>query len=418
MPKNLWLQFPEEIRFYISDQVEQLTYDLAAKFELSGEQEIFIFDLEDDIFLKKISILELANHLDKIPNAKGVDVRLLALDLAYKVFWPLQDYLGEVDRLILRLGGKVPRQKTLRVNPKDDNNKLFDGTEQSTVREMLERYENFASLRLTANKIINKAGHTVTPTVENWIEDYVHFLGAGNHNSLKRAQYLSKAPNALKVSEKERERLRYFLVSYDENIPVFFHLEQGILMIDEMQEPEKILQPKNVGIDISQILDNFHQSLRGLDNKMVSTNIIMSEAENNINKVRDILWRAIGIGDKDKALGCLRVLITRKSFDQIIKDDSRFKNILKRFIGVRYGQNMERALDENMDQLIVRRVFLEMILSEKLRLNEEEFCAAAFYLTNIVPGSGQVVYFDKRTKKFKWLDIQVVANKFAWVDKI
>lgn len=417
MPKNLWLQFPEEIRFYISDQVEGLTYEVQEKFQLSGEQLIYIFDLEDDIFLKKISILDLPNYLDKMPNAKGVDVRLLALDLAYKIFWPLQDYLGGVDRLILRLGGKVPRQKTLRAGSKDDN-KLFDGTEQSTVSKMLERYENFASLRLTANKIINKADHIVAPTVENWIEDYVHFLGAGGHNSLKRAQYLSQATNALKVSEKERERLRYFFVSYDENIPVFFHLDQGILMVEEIQEQTKTQSAENITIDISQTLDNFYNNLQNLDNRIVSANIIMSEAENNPNKVRDILWQAIGIGDKDKALGCLRVLITKKAFDQMIKEDSRFRNILKRFIGIKYGQIMERALDENIDQLIVRRIFLEMILSEKLRLPEEDVYSTAFYLTNIVPGSGQVVYLDKRSKTFRWLEIQVVANKFSWVDKI
>ena len=79
---------------------------------------------------------------------------------------------------------------------------------------------------------------------------------------------------------------------------------------------------------------------------------------------------------------------------------------------------MERALDENIDQLIVRRIFLEMILSEKLRLAEEDVYSTAFYLTNIVPGSGQVVYLDKRSKTFRWLEIQVVANKFSWVDKI
>lgn len=418
MPKNLWLQFPEEIRFYISDQVEGLTREIADKFELSGAQEIFIFDLEDDIFLKKISILDLPNQLDKMPEAKAIDIRLLALDLAYKIFWPLQDYLGSVDRVILRLGGKVPRQKVLKVGSVGDNDKVFNDTAQNTVHGMLDHYENFSSLRLTANKIINKDGRTVPPTVANWIEDYVHFLGAGNHDSLKRARYLSKAANALKVSDKEREKLRYFFVSYDEKVPVFFHLDQGILMVDEMQELEDNKITTDRSIDVSNILDNFYSHLKILDQRIVAENIIMSEAESNINKVGNILWQAIGIGDKDKALGCLKVLILKKYFDQMIKDDSRFRNILKRFIGIRYGQVMERALDENIDKLMVRRIFLEMILVDKLKLSSEDLYGAAFLLTNIVPGSGQVVYFDKRNKKFNWLEIQVVANKFSWVDKI
>lgn len=102
----------------------------------------------------------------------------------------------------------------------------------------------------------------------------------------------------------------------------------------------------------------------------------------------------------------------------MIKEDNRFRNILKRFIGIKYGQNMERALAENMDQLIVRRLFLEMLLSEKLRLTEDELYVSIFYLTNIVPDSGQLIYLDKKDQKFKWRAVQVLGNQFAWVDKI
>jgi len=417
MLKKDWVQLPEEIRVFVLEQMEPLTSNVIEKFELSEAQRVFILDVEDNIILKKNSTLDLANELDKMPEAKNVDIRLLALDLAYKIFWPLQDYLGSVDRLILRLGGTVPRQQTLRVK-KDNSEHKFSGTEQDTLKNMLGKYKDFSGLRLTSNKIINKDGKIVYPTVENWIEDYVHFLGAGDHDSLKRARYLSKSENVLQSSDKEKSSLRYFFVSYDENVPMYFNLKNGILEVEEIPEDKEINYAAENKVDISKILDSFYKNLQGLESRVVSSSVIMSEAENDINKVRDILWNAIGIGDNDKALGCLKLLIVRKSLDAMIKEDNRFKNILKRFIGVKYGQNMERALDDNLDKLIARRIFLEMVLADKLKLKEDQLYSSAFYLSNVVPNSGQIVYLDKKTQKFKWLEIQVVANKFAWVDKI
>lgn len=419
MPKNLWLEFPENIRMFIAVDVEELTENLVSKFSLSIKQKMYILDLLDDIFLKKTDVLSLANQLDNMPEAGKIDIRLLSLDVAYKILWPLQDFLGGVDKLILRLGGKVPREKTLKIKEENDKSNNFSDYAQGSVRELMNRYENFKELRLSAKKIINKDGRLVSATVDNWIEDYIHFLGADNHDSLKRARYLSKAPNPKSLSEKDRDSLMLFLISYDENVPYEFRLQDGILSIAEISEkPKEQIEENKDAFDVAKFLDNFKAKLKNFGAQLIPSDIIMSEAENETNKVRDILWNAIGLGDSEKAISCLKVLLHRKALDLMIKEDKRFKNILKRFIGIRYGQATANYIDDNLDKLILRRLFLEMLFTEKIKVDKENIFVAAFYLNNLVPGAGQIIYLDKKEGQFRWREVQLSGNKFSWVDKL
>jgi len=409
---------PEEIQVIIWEVVSDFNDKLYDEFSLDYPQFEFINKVEDDIILKKTKIVDLPIILEKMPNHFKGDLRVLALKIATVVFWPLQDYLGNVDRLILRLGGKVPKHISLKKKQSSDDKQLPE-TFQGKVKDLINKYPEFKDLRLSPNKIVNDKGLMVNPSVQNWIADYIHFLGAGQHSSLERAKYISKSPNALKLADKYKNCLRYLLLSYDENTELYFNRSESLLTIEEEPAKQNIKQPEadvNVGFD--KFLSNLKSKLNKFEEQLFPSDIIMSEAENNINKVRDILWQSIGVGDRDKTISCLKLLIERKALDLMIKEDNRFRNILKRFIGVKYGQNMERALAENIDPLIARRIFLEMILSDKLSLPEEDLFVAVFLLTNISTNSGQLIYLDKKDQKFQWRTIQVVGNKFAWVDKV
>jgi hypothetical protein len=223
----------------------------------------------------------------------------------------------------------------------------------------------------------------------------------------------------LGLTDKYRDSLRYLLLSYDEGVELYFNYSQGFLFIEE-QPAKKSTDKEAISnkMDFDKFLGAFKNKLTTFQKQLLPSDMIISESQGDINKVRDILWQAIGISDKDKAISCLKLLVERKTLDLMIKEDNRFKNTLKRFIGIKYGQNMERSLAENIDQLIIRRLFLEMILSDKLRLSEEELYVTVFYLTNILPNSGQLIYLDEKDQKFKWRAVQVSGNKFAWVDKI
>ena len=364
--------------------------------------------------VKRTELLDLPNELRNMEDVRDKDLRSLSLDLATQVFWPLNDYLKNVDRLILRLGGKVPRPKHFRKAA--IQKKVFPDHEVSTVKRALSVYEDFGNLRLSAKKIINKDGRRVGPTVDNWIKDYIHFLGAGYHDSLQRSKYLAKAKNVKILTETERESLRFVLTSYDDNSEIEFYKSAGILEATEYKAIAKTSSSKSV--DIDNIINRFKQDIDNIAKELLPSDFILSEADNETYKIRNILWKATGLQDKIKVLSCIKVLLEKKSFDTMINEDNRFRNILKRFVGIRYNRATENWFDNNQDKLLTRRLFLEMILVDKLKLNETDATLRALYLTNLISGSGQVVYLDELDGRLKWRDLELTNNQLVWLHPV
>ncbi len=366
--------------------------------------------LEEGIFLKQLAVLDLPNWLGEMERVEYYDLRALALDIAYKILWPLQDYLGEVDRLILRLGGKVPRVQHLQGTAVSGVADVFD----LAIREALDRYSGLKEYRLTGNKIVDKEGRLVSPNIDNWLKDYVHFAGAGQHGSLERAKYLSSSENALNLDDAERESLRQLLISYDDKTKVHFDTTGNILAITEFKKAEP---EKKAAASPQESLAQLQEKLINLDKSLLATDILLSEAGGDNSKLRDVLWQALGLMDKDKVISCLRALVERRGLDLLIRQDNRFVNILRRFIGVRYGYSVEHNFDQNSDLALSRRLFLEMILAEKLGLGGEA-PLAAFYLTNILSDDTQLVYFDDSDGQLKWRGLQVLRDRLVWLDEL
>ncbi len=403
---------PQEIQDYVwSSVIPDFNVRLSDKFFLNPKQRFFIIDLEDLIFQKKISVLDLPSRLEEMDSAGKRDLRGIALEIATGLLWPIQDYLGNVDRLILRLGGKVP--KAVHLKSVTLQKKLFPEHAHGTVKQFMSDYDDFVELRVSAKKIAGTDFRRLMPTLDNWIKDYVHYLGAGYHNSLQRAQYLAKSPNALELDSKERESLRCFLLSYDENMPIDIVNQDGVLWAEFKQEKDEQV-PEVINIETA--IANLNNNVNKLDQLLLPENFVLSEAGNDIYKVRDILWNAVAMNDKEKVLSCLKVLVSHKALDSLISEDSRFISILKRFISVRYGNDIGLWFGSNQDKLLGRRLFLELILAEKLRLSETESAVAAFYLTSQWAQSGQVTYLDQKDGQLKWRNLQVTKNQLSWQD--
>lgn len=415
MLKNDWLSLPEEVRDFIGVEAEEAIEEIVEKFKLDNDQRLFMFDLLDPIFLKSIKPIDLSNKMSNIPRATELDNRLISLDFAYKVLWPMSDYLENVDRLILRLGGKVP-QKQSKIIKYDQNfiPKFFSGR----IRDLMLKYKEFNDLRVSGKKIMNKEGFHVRPSIDNWIKDYVHFLGAGNHDSLERTKYLSKSNNALSLNKEERENIRCLFLSYDEGLELDFDRSDSVLKMKKKSIKEAIKDQVENKKDINLFLKEIRDDIHTLEEKIVSSSFLLSEANNDINKIRNILWDSMGLMDKEKAISCVKVLIEKKSFDLAIKDDSRFIGILKRFLSIRYAKKMDSFINNNSDKLLLRRLFLEMLIVDKLEFKDQEAALIAFYLTNIIPGSGQIVYLDKNDVKLKWREVQLVGDNITWIDSV
>ncbi len=404
-------KIPEEIKDYVTgESIYSNNISIIEKFHLTDSQANFILKLENRIILKNISCIDLPKELEYIGD-DSLDLRGLALEVAINIFWPIQDYLGNVDRLILRLGGKVPKAQHLPSLTLQQ--KTFPASTKGTVDQLMSEYDDFVSLRVSAKKIVNPEGHLVSPSLDSWLKDYVHYLGAGYHNSLQRAQYLAKSPNALGLSDGERESLRCFLLSYDDKVSIQIENSEGVLRAELVQA--KVEENIKV-IDIERSIADLENNIRKLDQLLLPESFILSEAGNDIYKVRDILWNALAMSDKEKVLSCLKVLVSRKALDSLIKEDSRFVSILKRFVGIRYGLALSVWFETNQDKLLARRLFLELILVDKLRMSELESAVAAFYLTSQWAQSGQVTYLDQKDGQLKWRNLQATKNQLSWLD--
>lgn len=66
---------------------------------------------------------------------------------------------------------------------------------------------------LTTSRIMFE-GKDITPTVGNWIRDYTLFLAGSPSTSLRRAQYVSQGPNTIKLSNEDRNRVKYIVDLY------------------------------------------------------------------------------------------------------------------------------------------------------------------------------------------------------------
>ncbi len=229
---------PEEVKNIVFDNsITENNIKIMKKFDLNSSQLSFIVDLETSIFLKEIDTLSLTSKLEEISDGEKLDLRAIALEIAINILWPLQDYIGKVDRLILRLGGKVPRLKHIRKVVLQ--HELFPENESGTINNLFKKYEDFKDLRLSSKKIIDKNNRKVTPSIDNWIKNYIHFSGASNHDSLKRSKYFSKNKNILELNIDEKDSVIEFIKAYDDDTVVDIDNYNTVIKITKHIEKKK-----------------------------------------------------------------------------------------------------------------------------------------------------------------------------------
>src|SRR3989339_30346 len=393
-----------------SESITDTHIQIADQFALNQNQLDFILDLEEKIWLKKTDVLNLAQELNQMERAQYYDLRALALELALKIFWPLQDYLKDVDRLILRLGGKVPLPVHLQAaSVSQDNNVKTPDHFFGSMKILLEQHEILNEALLTAHKIINQLGQKVPATCANWLKNYFHFLGAAYHNSLQRAQFLAKEPNVLALNSEEKENLRYFLTSYDEGLELEVNYENNFLSL-KTREVNNI-QVEAV-ISTEELLKIFQEKLSELKASFVGEKLLSDEAGTSLYKLRDVFWQALSLQDPEKTLGILKVLISKKALDLLLAEDKRFAGVLKRFVSIKFG---EAIIWPTTDKLIRLRLFLELILVDKLRLDSMKAGLLAYYFSNLSNENSQIVYLDIKARIFKWRELELNNKQIVWI---
>lgn len=249
---------------------------ISKKFQLNDDEAIKMIRVIVEILIKSSPLEELPQLLkNAFPTFKEAKLKDLALEICYKRFYPLRDYLNGIDILIKRLGGKIPENvplysqnyqekggKKTEINiKKEDNlakeknvevktNLAQDGQnkqiEYLSIREAIEKYPSILKQFISAKPIkLKDTEYLVNPTIKNWLKDYVDNLGVGPHSDYERINYLFHSENGKKLDQIDRNIVNCILKSYDKTIelPIDIQAKQVIiskLVSDSNVSPQEV----------------------------------------------------------------------------------------------------------------------------------------------------------------------------------
>ena len=128
------------------------------------------------------------------------------------------------------------------------------------------------------------------------------------NSSFNLKNIFSENKNILALNKEEKDSLIEFFNSYDKNNIVNIINDSSVLRIAKYKEKKKIIKKE---INIANILEELHQDLLGIENFFLPSNYVLSEVDDNISKVGNLLWDAIGLDDSEKILACLKILIEK-----------------------------------------------------------------------------------------------------------
>lgn len=400
-------QLPQSIRtILVDDRFEEDGFSLQEDFKLNDSQIVSYHKILRDIIFKRRKTTDLPEMLAEMPEVQNMDLRSFGLAIAIRRLWPLQSYLGEVDSLIRRLGGKVPDHiptfTSDSVNEHEENRAA--GWVNTTARGFMSRSKNFGELYITQKPIKDDDDRLKPPSASNWLLDYIHTMGAGNASSLKRSQYLGKSRNTLILNDAEKANLLNFLLSYEEDTPMYWHVAEGqyLLVEDELPESERVLRSaQNTSQQLGELI-SYYQKIQTNFEALFADKARGLEIEigSDTKKLHDIIWESLGLGESERCLAALALLITSHGFTDMLKNDRRYQGIIARDIEAKYGVETKNMWDRDMASAVTLTIFWRLILVNKLGIEEGRAAIIADLFTKKLGQKLSPLYLDLKKGKF------------------
>lgn len=424
MPYSSVAALPLNVRNVLTqDSDVETNRAIRAAFFLDQDQFDAMLDIVLGIILGKFAVLELPQRLASIPRANTLDIRALALRIAIDKLWPLQEFLKSVDVLINRLGGRLPAPMPLpaeNASTDDDESDVPDlSVQQGPAKEIIQANKAFTDLYITQKPIRDSEGRLKAPTLNNWLQDYLHTVGASGVGSLKRSQYMARSANALSLNDAEKKNVLNFLVSYEEHVPMFWHTAEGQYLLIE----EELPQTKNVTGGQEQPTKAMSELL-GLYSSMQMKYQAMFEdtkkgleleINGNTKKTADIVWDALGLGETERCLAALDLLIDHHWLLETLKTDHRFQGIVGRSIGVRYGIEAKNTWNGDLTTSVMLALFWKLILVEKLGIDEQTAAILADHYRKRLEQKVSPIYLDLTSGKFLFREIAYKDRVFSFI---
>jgi hypothetical protein len=241
-------QLPPYIKEWMAEESPHLNEEVAKEHNLSLEEVEKMKKIVVHTILGFFNLNDFLSHLkDSFPKLTEEEIKKLALDIVIKRFYPIRDYLKDVDGLIKNLGGSLPENKEFYKKEFEEKNPQIVVTQEEKkssqgsqdivyigIGSLLNKQE-IKDQFITSKKItVNDSGEEVGGTLNNWIADYKREKGEPPHSSLERQVYLSQAMNPKKLDNSERIILGEILKAYDQGTELPISKESSKIILSEV----------------------------------------------------------------------------------------------------------------------------------------------------------------------------------------
>lgn len=403
----------------IDDALVDSNNRIQKDFTLSDDQLSYALDGVLDIVLHKRQLLDLPNYLAKMPYSNRIDLRALGLRLAQEQLWPLQEYLGSVDILISRLGGRIPPPQPLPKVDEEDELPPQETWTAGSAKEILQRYKNYSELYMTQKPIRDTDGRLKAPSVGNWLSDYLHTMGAEGASTLKRSQYISRSSNAQNLNDDEKRNLLNFLVSYESGIIMYWHIAEEHFLLIEPEPPKAALGGGAQAPTTEQMSDllSYFTTIQSNHERLFEQKKegLKLEIGDNPRKLADIAWDALGMQDADRCLSAFDLLIEHHALADVLRTDQRYRGIVARYIGVRYGTEAKTFWNGDLSNAVMLALLWKIMLIDKLALDERRAAIVSHMLSKKMGVRASPMYLDLKSGKFLFREIAYKDRSFSFI---
>ena len=198
--------------------------------------------MTDIIGLLALKEINLEQAKDNIQSKFELDERSakeVSLIILTEIFYPIKDYFPGIEDEILKLGGKIPKEKQKKLTEQllkreeemekmkereeeEKRERMADTIISKPIEELVKEFPVVGEYQIGSQKAIELKSMPVPmkPLIKFWLKDYKEKMGYYQHSNLERVQYVYRDKNTKNMNEEERRQLNLILKSVDEGIPL------------------------------------------------------------------------------------------------------------------------------------------------------------------------------------------------------
>ena len=187
--------------------------------------------------LKDIKIEQLVEVIKKdlkLDDKKSTEITLIILT---EILYPIKDYFPGIEDEILKLGGKIPKEKPKKLTEQllkreeemermteleeeKERERMADTIIENSIEALIKEYPIVGEQQIGSQEAIELKSMPalMKPLVKFWLKDYKEKMGYYQHSNLERVQYVYHDKNTKNMNEEERRQLNLILKSVDEGI--------------------------------------------------------------------------------------------------------------------------------------------------------------------------------------------------------